>query len=242
VEVVSCSNIRKLFFTKAADIESIKEESKTIDETKTEDTLEETNRSKEDSFTNQDNKNIAPNIDTSKEYELLDKLFTLVNTKKEINPVLSGYFHKIVGSLLIEYKEELLKYLFSNKEHWDNLLYHCYDTSIADTVFDLLSITFNDSTEDLYHSHKLKVIADLIELDKVDIILKLISSKKYLDYLLRNEVIDYLISKDNARCLLRILKLELELEKAQGNMTFIIKRVLSIMESVINSLRSKDKV
>jgi len=264
MEILSCSSIRKLFFTKPEIKESIKEEDKSVSETKAEGILEDTNINKEDSRNVKLVEDTMLNTDTSKgseiEYELLDKLFALLDTKKEINPILSSYFHKIVENLLAEYKEELLKYLFDNKKHWNNLLYHCYNISIADTVFDLLSITPNDSSENLFHSHKRKIIADLIENIKAtnneeiiinlrEIIFKLIASKRYLDSLLKNEVINFMTSNDNlnVKYLLMIIKVKLELGKENKSnlafdFSFLINKVLSIMELLINILNNKDKV
>jgi len=72
-------------------------------------------------------------------YVLLDRLFKFVRTKEELNPVLSGYFSKLV-SLLISRKQKLLiPYIYSpDRDIIECMLDHVYQKSISEVLNKLL--------------------------------------------------------------------------------------------------------
>ena len=77
----------------------------------------------------------------SSKYEVLDYTFRFLadfNEEPELNPVLAGYFSKLIACLLKHKKFELQKYIFQSK-HLKSLIDHLYDTSIADLLVKLLS-------------------------------------------------------------------------------------------------------
>eukprot|EP00826_Nyctotherus_ovalis_P045641 TRINITY_DN5073_c0_g1_i14.p1 TRINITY_DN5073_c0_g1~~TRINITY_DN5073_c0_g1_i14.p1 ORF type:complete len:274 (+),score=25.43 TRINITY_DN5073_c0_g1_i14:173-994(+) len=223
VEVLSCNSIRKMFFAK-----SEREESKCEQE------LFEDAASivkAEESHTVSERTSVEST--DSSETDLLDKLFTVINTKNEINPVLAGYFEKIVESLLCEYKEELLKYVFSSKEHSSNLLYHCYNTSIANLLLSLLSANTSDTPEHPFHQHKPDIISQLVDNINPDnsedvianscfVLTQLIASKSYLHYLSGENTIASIfnkgfmnenVSRASTKYLLAVTKVKLESAK-----------------------------
>lgn len=165
--------------------------------------------------------------------ELLDKLFTVVSTRSEIDPVLAGYFEKIAGSLLGECKEDLLKYLLSNKEHSNNLLYHCYNSSIANLLLTLLSANTNDTPGHPFHQYKRDMVSQLVDninpnspedvvTSSCFVVTQLIASKSCLDYLSGEKAIASIFEKGFAnesvlraavKYLLAVTRVKLELAK-----------------------------
>lgn len=75
-------------------------------------------------------------------YQLLDRLFRFIRTKeKPLNPVLSGYFSKLVTLLINRKQKNLIPYVFSPASDVINcLLYHVYQKSISELLNKLLSI------------------------------------------------------------------------------------------------------
>ena len=80
--------------------------------------------------------------DDNNKYLLLDRLFKFIKTKETpINPVLSGYFAKLVTLLINRKQKNLIPYVFShNSEIIDNLLYHVYQKSISELLNKFLNI------------------------------------------------------------------------------------------------------
>jgi len=80
--------------------------------------------------------------ESTNKYVLLDRLFKFIRTDQEepLNPVLSGYFSKLV-SLLISRKQKLLvPYVFAKDCNiLDCLLRHVYQKSISDVLDKLLT-------------------------------------------------------------------------------------------------------
>ncbi|MDR3737288.1 MAG: hypothetical protein P4L10_17380 [Acidobacteriaceae bacterium] len=70
---------------------------------------------------------------------LLEKLMSLLKSEKEVNPVLAGYFCKVMQVIIEKRKLDLLEYIFRYREHIDNVLHHCYNRSIADVLSKILS-------------------------------------------------------------------------------------------------------
>jgi hypothetical protein len=46
-------------------------------------------------------------------YQLLDRLFSFLRQEEELNPVLSGYFCKLVSLLISRKQKQLIPYIFS---------------------------------------------------------------------------------------------------------------------------------
>ena len=75
-------------------------------------------------------------------YDLLDHVFTFIteaDPKEEINTLLSGYFCKLVTSLINYKKKEFLAYFFNKKGLLEALLSHLYDKSLSDLVVKILN-------------------------------------------------------------------------------------------------------
>jgi hypothetical protein len=71
-------------------------------------------------------------------------VFTFITDCKlgeEVNPLLSGYFTKLVGALLNYKKKELLNHIFTKPGLLESLLQHIYDKSISDLVVKILNIS-----------------------------------------------------------------------------------------------------
>lgn len=81
---------------------------------------------------------------TGYKYELLDLLFDFILTKTkrdEVNPVLSGYFEKVVLALLSYKQKEVMSYIYTKETLMDKLLDHVYDKSICDVIIKILNIS-----------------------------------------------------------------------------------------------------
>lgn len=81
--------------------------------------------------------------------ENLDYLFSILNSKKEVNCVLAGYFAKVVSSFFSKNKKEICSYFYSNDERSDRFLHHLYSKSLVDPLKQFLVIL----PEDHYHMH-----------------------------------------------------------------------------------------
>ena len=80
------------------------------------------------------------NEELDNKFVLLDRLFQFLETEEDLNPVLSGYFAKLV-SLLISRKQKLLiPYIFAPESKIiDNLVRHCGQKSISEVLNKLLT-------------------------------------------------------------------------------------------------------
>ena len=75
--------------------------------------------------------------DEANRYMLLDKLFLFIRSKKDddLNPVLSGYFSKIVRILITKRQKQLVPYLFDTfSDVIDCLIRHSYQKSISEVL------------------------------------------------------------------------------------------------------------
>lgn len=70
--------------------------------------------------------------------ENLDYLFSILNSKEEINCVLIGYFAKVVSSFFQKNKREICSYFFSNESHLHTFLNHLYSKSLVDPLKNFL--------------------------------------------------------------------------------------------------------
>jgi hypothetical protein len=81
----------------------------------------------------------------------LDRLFKFIRTKeKPLNPVLSGYFSKLVTLLINRKQKNLIPYVFTDKSDIiDCLVYHVYQKSISELLNKFLNIIPHDFEEAL---------------------------------------------------------------------------------------------
>jgi serine/threonine-protein phosphatase 6 regulatory subunit 3 len=100
---------------------------------------------------------------------LLDRFFTntehlseackILNTE-EINFTLSGYFSKLMASLLNRNSSETLKFLFESG-YSAFLISHLYNRSISDLLLKIFTLT--DSPAELYKPERIKLFTSLVE-------------------------------------------------------------------------------
>jgi hypothetical protein len=76
--------------------------------------------------------------------ENLDYLFSILNSKEEINCVLLGYFAKVVSSFFQKNKKEICSYFFSNENHVHSFLHHLYSKSLVDPLKNFLVVMPED--------------------------------------------------------------------------------------------------
>lgn len=78
--------------------------------------------------------------DSDNKYLLLDRLFKFLRVEQELNPVLSGYFSKLV-SLLISRKQKLLiPYIFApESDIIDLMVRHVGQKSISEVLNKLMT-------------------------------------------------------------------------------------------------------
>ncbi len=74
--------------------------------------------------------------------QLLDQLFVFIKTdERPLNPVLSGYFSKLVSLLLQRKQKLLIPYIFNEESDIiERLLYHVYQKSISELLNKLISV------------------------------------------------------------------------------------------------------
>lgn len=91
---------------------------------------------------------VLPAEDRGK-YMLLDRLFRFLDTKEHLNEVLAGYFEKLVISLRKRKEHQFIKYIFGEKnENLDMLVEHVYNTSIAEVLRNMLTVTASNYDPD----------------------------------------------------------------------------------------------
>ena len=133
-------------------------------------------------------------------YELLDYLFNfLAPSDQELNEVLTGYFYKFFSNFYKNHSIKILKYIISNQNIFDNLLFHSKDYSIAETIsiildssqifdLDLEYINLTDILIEKLFSFVSKLNGDEIlkYTALYSICEKLICNKQVSSYILRN--------------------------------------------------------
>jgi hypothetical protein len=85
----------------------------------------------------------------SGKYALLDMLFDFILSAPkniEINPVLSGYFEKVVLALLGYNQKQVMNYIYTKENVMEKLIDHVYDKSICDVIIKVLNISNTTST------------------------------------------------------------------------------------------------
>lgn len=137
-------------------------------------------------------------------YGLLEKLLSFLSADSEINPVLAGYFSRVMQAIIEKRKLNLLEYIFLYKEHMSNLVKHSYNKSISDVLNKILSNEdkfITGTTGEEFVSEKQNLLSEMIKkmepnntgddiINNCSILCALIDAKQYLDYLLSKEVID----------------------------------------------------
>ena len=127
--------------------------------------------------------NISDQFSDYQTKSLITILLEFLDNEKEINILLSGYFTKIILSLIKIERTALLNLLL--EKHWiERLIYHSYSKSISEILIKILSSEDNlgeseskDKTLSLFDSRRREVINSIllkmIESEDNDIILSL---------------------------------------------------------------------
>lgn len=136
---------------------------------------------------------------------LLKHLFRFVETQEcPVNPVLAGYFAKLLVLLLNRKQKQIVPFLFSNEcSLIDKLMFHIYQKSVSDVLQKLLNVSDQNYEEELQKSIKekqLKAIASLVDklgpgqvdeeanLNACNILSDLMDNKDYFNVLSRKSV------------------------------------------------------
>jgi hypothetical protein len=85
--------------------------------------------------------------DAGNQYVLLERLFKFIQTEDdaELNPVLSGYFCKLVSLLISRKQKQLFPYIFAKESTViEDLLKHVYQKSISEILNKLLTLVDPD--------------------------------------------------------------------------------------------------
>lgn len=131
----------------------------------------------------------------SSKLPLLEKLLSVLDAES-INPVLSGYFLKVVEVFIERKQLDFLAYVFGFKEYVEKLLAHIYDRHIADAIKKIVSNEdryFAGTTGNEFIYDKMLVIDKLIDLldasnppdsiaNSAYILCELIKGKQHLAY------------------------------------------------------------
>jgi hypothetical protein len=130
-------------------------------------------------------------------YFLLEKLLSLLAEAEPLNPVLAGYFAKVMFALIEADSEKLEKYLFQYELHVNNFIRHSYNKSIAEVIARLLAVN-NNKDELLKEKQGMlsKVIEKLASENSSEAIVNtgytlciLADGKHHLEYLLSLEAL-----------------------------------------------------
>jgi len=187
----------------------------------------------------------------NKKSGLLEKLFSFLDTKDELNPMLAGYFFKAFSGISNLCKDELLEYLFEFTNHIDNMIKHVDNRSISATLRSILGYTKNNES----NKKKEEVVKKLVEaLESVKnqeaamniswIIGKVIAEKEYLEYLMSKETVEKLfksVNKNVSSCLKGVLNIIIKLyqvnvENQDSQMSNKIPDMKPVLEQSIKFL------
>jgi hypothetical protein len=87
--------------------------------------------------------------DEDNKYMLLDRLFLFLKQEGDLNPVLSGYFCKLVSLLISRKQKQLIPYIFAEKSDIiDNLVRHVGQKSISEILNKLMTQIDSDYLQD----------------------------------------------------------------------------------------------
>jgi hypothetical protein len=90
-------------------------------------------------------------------YILLERLFKFIQTDEELNPVLSGYFCKLVSLLISRKQKSLFPFIFAPESTViEDLLKHVYQKSISEILNKLLTLVDTDHEADVLAQIKSK--------------------------------------------------------------------------------------
>lgn len=78
-------------------------------------------------------------------YELLDEAFRFLQTEEELNPLLCGYFNKLVTGLLKYKRVQTSNYIFDTPGLLEWFVKHIYDKSLSDLMVTLLKESESNS-------------------------------------------------------------------------------------------------
>lgn len=101
-------------------------------------------------------------------YMLLDRLFKFIRTDETpLNPVLSGYFFRLVNLLIMRKQKQLVPYIFGDdSDVIDYLLKHVYQKSVSEVLnklLNILGINFDDEMVAKIQEKKQRILNDLID-------------------------------------------------------------------------------
>ncbi|MCQ2820996.1 MAG: SAPS family protein, partial [archaeon] len=224
--------------------EPIKEESK-VEETKSSEPKKEESKEKED----------------KNRIELFDYFLSFLDTDKELNYVLVGYFAKFFSTLLSKRPLVLITYLFTTKsDSLERMIYHSYRKSISDLLLSIFSYEkhfsyshhdFKDKDENNFEKEEigkkreiflLKLFKQISEIEKekdsekitniISLISDLIETKEILDVILSNEEI--------LSCLFNNLKVDLNKEDTGLMMKVNYSQILTIIIEIIKRVLSNN--
>eukprot|EP00826_Nyctotherus_ovalis_P044644 TRINITY_DN4833_c0_g1_i7.p1 TRINITY_DN4833_c0_g1~~TRINITY_DN4833_c0_g1_i7.p1 ORF type:complete len:280 (-),score=78.12 TRINITY_DN4833_c0_g1_i7:123-962(-) len=154
----------------------------------------------------EENKEGMPALEEAKQpinrLPLLEKLLSVLDAEN-INPVLSGYFLKVVEVFIERKQLDFLAYVFGFKKHVERLLVHIYDRHIADAIKKIVSNEdryFAGTTGNEFIYDKMLVIDKLIDLldasnppdsitNSAYILCELIKGKQHLAYFNETKVL-----------------------------------------------------
>lgn len=97
-------------------------------------------------------------------FQLLDRLFMFLDTDEELNPVLSGYFCKLVSLLISRKQKQLIPYIFDpNSNIIDNLVKHVGQKSISEILNKLITQVDGELMHEQIQVKQQMVVEKLVE-------------------------------------------------------------------------------
>jgi hypothetical protein len=90
---------------------------------------------------------LAPVRVTSNKYELFEHMLSFLESEGELNPVLCGYFTKVLAQLISNKAKEVYTYVYSHTHVLENLIRHSYQKSLAEVLVKLL----NPASDNLFN-------------------------------------------------------------------------------------------
>jgi serine/threonine-protein phosphatase 6 regulatory subunit 3 len=84
---------------------------------------------------------VPDQVELSNKYHLFERLLNFLDCKGDLNPVLAGYFAKLMLILISNKSAEVYRYVFTNPHLLDKFVQHLGSKSVSEVLQKLLNVS-----------------------------------------------------------------------------------------------------
>lgn len=130
--------------------------------------------------------------------DLLERLFAFLSEPAPINPVLAGYFSKLINIFINKKAKDIFGYMFSHPELLEKMVVHTYSKSISEVLIKFLTYDEPEGEENDIPAQKNRLLSLLIDklgpeeteednLNSQDLLVELTDTKSHLAHMMARE-------------------------------------------------------